>query len=443
MLSRLLICFLVLFFSCKTSSVSTVELFYNDVQQSIQSVVNKLNPSLVYLEIVIEGRNNKKSTIYANGCFIDDKGHLITIPLLEDRLISISAWYKTKKYEAHLIKNYHNLGYSIVRFITPNKTEPIVFGDTALLERGSLIYGVNATGESLNFEPIANFGTISAIITQRSDIIIHNGFPLYIHNRKDVSTLGMPIVNSKSEVIGFASRNLIVTNDEAKIVKEKFLQRDKKNYDNNKPWIGILLNTISEDDSEALSIPRNGLRIVRVFYGSPAEKAGVKLGDVLIGVNNQFFTKKNEGVFSQFRKWNDSKINERVKLHLLHRKRRVVADVLYRKIPKANITKINELGFFIQEIRAQDYYDYQLSVKRGVLVNEVISGGIASGTYFDEDAVNSGDVIVEFEGVVVNSIDDFRQQLNEARKMEKKIIMLKIRDGKFNSYVVIKPKFRE
>ena len=433
---------LLLVCSCKVFFKPAEQLSYlNEVEKSIRKIAVKLQPSVVYLEIVIKNRNGKENTIYANGCFIDTKGHMISVPINENSLIRINAWYKGKKYEAHLIKNFKNLGYSVTRFIAPGKTLPVTFGDTDFLSLGSFIYGVGVSGFNFGFEPIVKFGTISAIINQRADIIIHNGFSLYNHNRKSLSTLGMPIVNRDGEVIGFSAGNVIITNDDAKVVKRKFLEGDKLVDEGNSPWIGVLLDVITIDESEALKIPHKGLQIKRVYYGSPAEKAGIKFGDVLIGVNGKFFTKKNDGAFSQFRKWKDAKVNGSGEFSFWRNGKTFTKKIKYTKSPETEITKISELGFSIQKISNLDYYDYDLPVKRGVMVGKIISGGVASGSYFDQDAVNEGDVIVEFEGVKVSSVDDFRKQLNKARLKKKERILLKVLSAKFTSYVVIKPKF--
>jgi Do/DeqQ family serine protease len=51
-------------------------------------------------------------------------------------------------------------------------------------------------------------------------------------------------------------------------------------------WIGVGVQDITKDIAESLKLPaEGGVLITQVERGGPADKAGVKLGDVLVGVN--------------------------------------------------------------------------------------------------------------------------------------------------------------
>ena len=429
--------FTLLFFSCSLFDSSSLEAtFSQSMTSSVGEILAKNLDSIVHLEITLKDRKHKPKTIYANGCFIDKQAHILTIPLLEDKIVSINTWYKGKKYQTHLVKQYNDLGYSIVRFIASQETKPVEFGDTSVLKRGQSIYGIVASGSYLNFEPIVNVGTISAIIPQRIDIILHNGFSLY--TRKGYSTLNMVVVNSKGEVVGFATNRFIVTNDDALLVKEKFLSKTKSS---NKAWIGVIFDVISPDEVEALGYPPTGLKIKRVYYDSPAGKAGVRAGDILIGMNQRFFSRKQRAVFSQFRRWSNPKVGQKLQLHLLRDNRKINFMVTYAKKPTRVTTKIDELGLEVRDIRSLEYYGYSLLVKSGVLVTKVLTGSPFEGAYFENDSINRGDVIVEIEGEKISSVASLSKILETIAERQKKLISIKFLSGHFSSYVVVKPNF--
>ena len=56
-------------------------------------------------------------------------------------------------------------------------------------------------------------------------------------------------------------------------------------------WVGIGVQDMTPELAESLKLPKvNGALITEVVNGSPADKAGLKPGDVLVGVENKAVT---------------------------------------------------------------------------------------------------------------------------------------------------------
>jgi len=62
-----------------------------------------------------------------------------------------------------------------------------------------------------------------------------------------------------------------------------------------KPWVGISLQGITDELSSAMGLPTNdGILVSDVVSGSPAEKAGLKRGDVIKEMNGVQVTSKTD-----------------------------------------------------------------------------------------------------------------------------------------------------
>lgn len=53
-----------------------------------------------------------------------------------------------------------------------------------------------------------------------------------------------------------------------------------------KAWLGVMTQDLSDDLRDALDIKNDGVLVNRVVAGSPAEKAGLRKGDVIISMND-------------------------------------------------------------------------------------------------------------------------------------------------------------
>jgi serine protease Do len=59
-------------------------------------------------------------------------------------------------------------------------------------------------------------------------------------------------------------------------------------------WVGFSVEYLDEDRARAFGLPRGGIMVTRLFNGSPAAQAGLKLGDVITAVGGRAPTSAQE-----------------------------------------------------------------------------------------------------------------------------------------------------
>lgn len=162
------------------------------------------------------------------------------------------------------------------------------FGDSDKLKVGELAVAIgNPAGEE--FSGTVTAGIISALnrtltIGEKKMKLIQTDAAINPGNS------GGALVNQNSEVIGINSVKLassgiegmgfaIPINDALPIINELIQNGYVK-----RPWIGVGITTITESISKYYNLPV-GVYIGQVYYGSPAEKSGLKPGDVIVKID--------------------------------------------------------------------------------------------------------------------------------------------------------------
>lgn len=150
-----------------------------------------------------------------------------------------------------------------------------------------------AIGAPLGFEQSFTVGVVSAI--QRGGIDASGLSYIQTDAAINQGNSGGPLLNIRGEVIGI--NRLIVSQsggsegigfaipiNEARRVAEEI----KTNGKVTRPWIGVGLDPVNEKYIEQLKLKDNKGAVVRqIMKGSPADKAGLKLFDVIVEIGGK------------------------------------------------------------------------------------------------------------------------------------------------------------
>ena len=166
-----------------------------------------------------------------------------------------------------------------------------VFGDSDAMRMGDAVLAIgNALGEGNT----ATNGIVSAPI---KDVYIpESGISLTLLQTNaaiNEGNSGGPLLNMRGEVIGINTIKLsssgmnsasiegmgyAIPSNIVKPIIEGFLQ--------SKPMLGVQINDISAEMARQFNLPQAGVIILGIVSGSPAEKAGLQLNDIVTGVND-------------------------------------------------------------------------------------------------------------------------------------------------------------
>jgi serine protease Do len=152
---------------------------------------------------------------------------------------------------------------------------------------------VLALGSPYMFRNTVTAGIVSA---KGRNQMQGDGYSDYIQTDAAVNpgNSGGPLVNLKGQVIGINSSiwsrsggyqgiSFAIPINMAKRIAEDLIHDGVVS----RGWLGLSIDDVDPELADALNIPgRNGARVMQVVPGAPAEKAGVKSGDIVLSISD-------------------------------------------------------------------------------------------------------------------------------------------------------------
>lgn len=238
-----------------------------------------------------------------SGIVLDSKGFFLT----NDHLVSGAEhlWVvlsNGRQFEAEVVGSDPSYDLAVIR-VQGEQTE--VFDTAPVGNSDELMVGewVVALGNPFGLyledpRPSVTAGVVSAL---HRDVKITEGAAVYTDMiQTDASILpgnsGGPLVNANGEVVGMSTFVFtqegrgslgmgfaIPINRVLEVAEELIIYGKVRGV-----WIGISVQQLSPPIADQLGVPhRNGLVVWSLERGSPAERAGIQLGDIILGVDGR------------------------------------------------------------------------------------------------------------------------------------------------------------
>jgi serine protease Do len=197
-------------------------------------------------------------------------------------------------------------------------------------------------------------------------------------------------------------------------------------------WLGVSIQPLDAELAEALGIPdRQGALVGGVIAGSPAQKAGIRRGDVITRIDRQPIldpnTLLNHIALLAPGTWVEIGLNRAgraLKLKARIVKRDEGGEARIRKDGSGEDPQLVSLGLVLESITRELRRDYEIPPGvSGALVAGVEPGGRAENAGLQE-----GDVIVEANRAKVRGPNDVRAAVKKSGR-DGKILLLVSRDG--------------
>jgi len=213
-------------------------------------------------------------------------------------------------------------------------------------------------------------------------------------------------------------------------------------------YLGVGIQDVETDRAKALKLKEEaGVEVTRVDENSPAEKAGLRSGDVILEYNGQ----RVEGIEQFSRLVHETPAGREVKLGVF---RNGANQTIVAKIGTRRAATVAPFDFGSFNVRIPDIphtflgwrssllgveaesLEGQLAeffgVKEGVLVRSVLQGSAA-----EKAGIKAGDVITRVDDMKVSSISDVTSRLRSYRGKSVPVVVL--RDHKEATFPVMVP----
>jgi len=229
-----------------------------------------------------------KSSSLGSGFVIDKQGHIVTNNhVIKGASEIIVKTHDQKEYKAKVIGRDPLTDLAIIK-IEPNGVElkPIDLGDSANMEVGDWVVAIG--------NPLGLSYTVTAGILSAKGRIIGSGpYDSFLQTDASINpgNSGGPLLNVKGEVIGI--NTAIIPSGQGlgfaipvNMLKELLPKLMKGSVD--RGWLGVVVQPLDKKLAKSFGIKDGkGALIAQVVKGDPAEKAGIKAGDVVVKVNGK------------------------------------------------------------------------------------------------------------------------------------------------------------
>ncbi len=226
---------------------------------------------------------------------------------------------------------------------------------------------------------------------------------------------GGPLLNLRGEVIGINTAILpyaqgigfAIPINMAKSILDQLITKGKVV----RAWLGVYIQDLTPEMAEKFGLSEaKGALVADVSKGSPAEKAGLRRGDIILKVDER----ETPTVSDLQREIRSRRPGDRVRLEIWRDGKSMILEATLGELRESGISVPEvqqvDLGFEVAEITPDLVERYSLRTSRGVVITSVQAGGPA-----DEAGLRPGDVILEVNRREITSLADWEDVLAQIR----------------------------
>src|SRR5215472_1868178 len=377
---------------------------------------------------------SQRQTGLGSGFLIDRNGTILTNYHVVDGAQKISVTLSDgKTYDAKVIGKDQKTDIAVVKIDAGQDLPAVTLGDSDRLEVGEWVMAI---GNPFGLDHTVTSGIVSAKGRQ----IGQGPYDNFIQTDASINpgNSGGPLINLRGEVVGITTAIYSQSGGNIGIgfaipinlVKELLPQLRGKGT---RGYLGVLIQKVTPEIADSLGMDRGrGALVANVSKDGPAEKAGVKVGDVIIEFDGKEIKDSGDLPIVVAR----TPVDRKVRMKVLRDKKELQLTVSVGELKDeevvASAPEKGELGMTVQRLTPQIAESLGLEKAEGVVVSAVDPGSAA-----DEAGIRRGDVILEVDRKPIRNIDEYKKSLAGVRKG--KGVLLLVRRGESTLFLALKP----
>lgn len=356
-----------------------------------------------------------------SGFVVSKNGFIVTNNHVISRAEDIQVvLYDGSRYTAEIVGQDIKTDLAVLKIKPEKKLKPVVFGDSGKLRIGDWVMAI---GNPFGLGYTVTVGIVSA----KGRSLGLGAYDDFIQTDASLNpgNSGGPLFNLGGEVVGvntaIAARGqgigFSIPANMAKGVISQLMEKGKVV----RGWLGVIIQPITQEIAEGMGHEStDGALISDISPGSPAEKAGLKRGDVVVE-----FDGKPIEEFTSLPKLVAMKApGASSKLTVLRDGKRKDISVVLGEMPddKTAAESRKEEDIELSDITPDIASRFGLEDKTGVLVTDVSRGSSAW-----EAGFRPGDVILEVDKSPVANLGDYNKVVDRLEPGKKYLFLVKKR----------------
>jgi serine protease Do len=379
----------------------------------------------------------RKASSLGSGFIINKNGTIITnnhvISNAEDIVVRVGD----KEYKAKVLGADPYSDLAVLKIDTNEKFTPVKFGNSDQARVGDWVVAIG--------NPFGLGGTVtSGIISARNRDINLTRYDDFIQTDASINqgNSGGPLFNLDGDVIGINTAIIapgqsgsigigfaIPANAAANVITQLIKYGETK-----RGWLGVRIQQVTKEIAEVEKLKNTkGALVASVGERSPAEKAGLKAGDIILK-----FDGKNIDTMRVLPKLvSNTEVGKTVKLEIWRNKKLITKKLTLGRLEssddfkaenkktkteiKEKDSEIETLNIKVRNITAKDIKDRKLNKNlKGVIITSILNKSVVAGM------LKEGDIIIEVQKNKVLNSKQLNQLIESIYKKGEQTLLLTI-----------------
>ena len=367
-----------------------------------------------------------------SGIIYDKEGYIITNNHVVERASEIKVkLHDGSEYDAKVIGTDPKTDLALIKIEADKPLPTLTLGDSDALQVGEWVVAI---GNPFGLEHTVTVGVVSA----KGRVIGTGPYDDFIQTDASINpgNSGGPLLNTSGEVVGVNTAIVAAGQGIGFATPSNITRRVIEDLRTKgsvvRGWLGVVIQRMSPDLAKSFGLEENtGALVAEIVEDSPAQKAGIKRGDVIIKFNGTEI--KTMDVLP--RRVAATRPGKKATVTILRDGKKkslkvTIGTLEEKKIAKARFTE-EELGITVQEITRDLAEHFDLETREGVIVSDVDRSGPAW-----EGGIRRGDIVLEVNRQTIKTMKDYRLALK--KYAGKGTVLLLVRRGGNTLYVAIK-----
>ena len=373
-----------------------------------------------------------------SGFIIDEQGYIITNYHVIENASSVNVvLFDNTEVEADIIGGDEKTDLALIKIDPPFELSKAVFGNSDELRIGDWVLSIG--------NPFGLGGSVSAgIVSAKSRDIAAGPYDNFIQTDASINqgSSGGPMFNMKGEVVGINTALFSTTGNSMGVgfaipinTAGWIISQLEQTGKVKRGWIGIKIQSNNLETEETMNLKNHqGVVVSAVTEESPAAKAGIAVGDVILNLGEKEITRSKD--FSRLVA--ESPIGKEIALLVWRNGEIMTLNVLVEEMPAApTISRptvpsqmndddkvLYEIGIKVEEITPELLKSFGLSpITMGLVVTNVEANSDAAA-----QGVKKGDVVLKIDKKDVMTTEAALGYIKEARQENNRPVMLMLQN---------------
>lgn len=386
---------------------------------------------------------DRRENSLGSGVIVSKDGYIVTNAHVVEKADEIKVLLSDKReFTGKVVGSDPKSDIAVIK-IQGKDLPTLPWGDSEKLEVGEYVLAI---GNPFGLNSTITLGIVSAVGRANMGIEQYENF-IQTDAAINPGNSGGALVNTRGELIGINTAifsrtggnmgiGFAIPSNMAKGVMDSLIKHGKVV----RGYLGVSIQDVNPKIAKQFGLKEaQGALISDVVNGSPADKGGMKTGDVILRVEDKDV--ENSTMLRHLVA--DLPVGKKVEIQVLRDKKPVMLTIKIAEQPKDMVASSDSVkgeskstalsGFEVQNLTPNN--SRQLNLPRGT--RGVVVTGVETGSAAEEAGVQPGDVIVELNRKPVGNVDDF-QRISKSLGKDDSALLLLVRQNR-KLFVAINP----